>query len=322
MASLFDLHENISKYMKFMCFVKTASPQTLRAYWSDLRQAYQLKTEDISETWGPQKGGQFTAEGEPFLRQGVRLKEQELLQLSRNALTAWAGLSPGSRNRKAATLKSFLSWAYAEGLLERELSERITCPPVPRKLPHFLSVDEMTALLESFAKEERTPQSRREETLVLLLYGSGLRVSEACGLSWKDVDLEQRLLRVRGKGSKERLVPFPDRVTESLRILRARNDGAYVFGEAPLSTRTAYNWIRTRGAAVGLLHQLHPHALRHSYATHLLSGGANLRTLQSLLGHESLRATEKYTHLGLDQLARTMEKSHPLGADRAKKRGA
>lgn len=300
--------------MKFMCFVKTASPQTLRAYWLDLQQAYDLKKEILSEKWGPQTGGTFVAEGEPFLQPGPRWSEAELLDASRAAFNAWTGLSLSSRNRKAATLKSFLSWAHSEHLTERDLSERITCPKVPRKLPHYLSVDEMMSLFASFDGEERTLPSRREETLILLLYGGGLRVSEACGLAWKDVDLDRRLLRVMGKGSKERIVPLPDRTADALKELRRSGAGAFVFGETALSTRVAYDWVRRRGAKAGLLHQLHPHALRHSYATHLLSGGANLRTLQELLGHESLRATEKYTHLGIDQLARTMESTHPLGS--------
>jgi integrase/recombinase XerC/integrase/recombinase XerD len=313
MKSAFDLYQNISKYMKFMAFVKSASPLTLRAYWLDLQQAFKIPKESITPHWGPQTAGQFVAEGEPFSASGPVWTEEELLDRARGAFQIWGKLGLASRNRKAATLKSFLGWAYSECLLERDLSERIICPRVPQKMPHFLSVDEVVALLESFKAEELTSQNLREQVLMLLLYGGGLRVSEACQVSWSRIDFDRRLIRVMGKGSKERLVPLPAPSMNALKKLKTSSENEFVFGPEVLNPRTAYDWVRRRGEKAGLLQQLHPHALRHSYATHLLSGGANLRTLQELLGHESLRATEKYTHLGIDQLARTMEKSHPLG---------
>lgn len=309
MTAALDLYLALSKYMKFMAFIRSSSPQTLRAYWSDFRQIFQIPVTDLSASWGPQGRGVFVAEGEPFLKAGPSVSESELLDLCRDAFNQWVSLSLASRNRKAATMKSFLSWAYAEKLIEHDLSDRIACPKVPRKLPHYLSVDEVVALLESFRTEPDPP----EEVLVLLLYGGGLRISEACGLRWSDIDFDRRLARVMGKGSKERLVPLPGKTCDRMKALRDSRGGAFVFGDQGLSTRVAYNWIRARGEKAGLHHRLHPHALRHSYATHLLAGGANLRTLQELLGHESLRATERYTHLGIDQLARTLERHHPLG---------
>ncbi len=136
-------------------------------------------------------------------------------------------------------------------------------------------------------------------------------MSEACQLKWTNVDLEKKILRILGKGQKERLVALPDLTITELK--RTNQSEIYVWGSKELNQRTAYSMIRTLGAKANLLRPLHPHALRHSFATHLLSSGANLRTLQELLGHQSLSATEKYTHLSVDQLARTMEKSHPLG---------
>lgn len=319
MAGTLKLYQNIANYMKFMAFVRSASPLTLRAYWVDLRQIFQIGDADLRPGWGPQKGAGFNAEGEPFAVPGPSYRETELLDRLRVALQQWASLSLASRNRKIATLKSFLSWAYDEKLTAKDLSERVTCPKVPRKLPHYLSVDEVTSLMKSLERDA-SPQGAHARVLTLLLYGGGLRVSEACNLKWKDVDLDRRLARVTGKGSKERLVPFPERTAEAMRALGRRGD--YVFGIGPLATRKAYDWIRAAGEKAGLHHRLHPHALRHSFATHLLGGGANLRTLQELLGHESLRATERYTHLGIDQLARTMEAHHPLGAKAPRKRRA
>ncbi len=152
--------------------------------------------------------------------------------------------------------------------------------------------------------------------LVLLLYGGGLRVSEAAQLRWKNLVAESQSIRVVGKGARERVVALPDSVWKALAALERKNE--FVFGEA-LSNRKAYEWIRQAGQTAKLLKPLHPHALRHSYATHLLTSGADLRVLQELLGHKSLAATQKYTHLSLDHLARSMEKHHPLSASKVKK---
>lgn len=293
MSKAFYLTENIDKYLKFMTFIKSASPLTIKHYTLDLQQAFELDKNShlIKRTW----------------------TESDLMSSVRQAFNRWAGLSLASRNRKAATLKSFFSWAFDEGLLEKDLSIQVICPRVPKKLPHFLSVDEIIAVLKSF-DDETKKISLREKVLFLLLYGGGLRISEACNLKWSDVQTSQKTLRVLGKGSKERVIALPSMTMTVLQRWKKESGfNEYVFGEEPLNQRTAYEMVRQSGIRAGLLKPLHPHALRHSFATHLLSSGANLRTLQELLGHESLQATEKYTHLGIDQLARTMEKLHPLG---------
>lgn len=293
MGKAFKLVENIDKYMKYMTFIKSSSPLTIKHYSLDLQQAFKFKNEEqsyIERTW----------------------TEADLMATVREAFNEWAHLSLASRNRKAATLKSFFSWAFAEGLLEKDLSQQITCPKVPKKLPHFLSVDEALAVLRSFDSSPEVPL--REKVLFLLLYGGGLRISEACNLKWSDVQTSQKTLRVTGKGNKQRVIALPSLTVKVLmRWKKESSFNDYVLGEHPLNTRTAYEMVRQSGKRADLLKPLHPHALRHSFATHLLSSGANLRTLQELLGHESLQATEKYTHLGIDQLARTMESLHPLG---------
>lgn len=291
MAMAFRLAENIDKYLKYMTFIKSASPLTIKHYSLDLKQAFNYEDPSIKSK---------------------SISESELLSTARGAFNQWAQLSLASRNRKAATLKSFFSWAFEESLTEKDLSLQITCPKVPKKLPHFVSVDEALAVLKSFDTEDKVPL--REKVLFLLLYGGGLRVSEACNLKWNEVHLSQKILRVTGKGSKERVVALPSLTVEVLTKWKKESSfNEYVLGEKALNSRTAYEMVRQSGVRAGLLKPLHPHALRHSFATHLLSSGANLRTLQELLGHESLQATEKYTHLGIDQLARTMENLHPLG---------
>ncbi|WP_088615339.1 tyrosine-type recombinase/integrase [Bdellovibrio sp. SKB1291214] len=293
MSKLFKLSENIDKYLKYMTFIKSASPLTIKHYTLDLQQAFELDKSSQSKQ--------------------TSYSEAELMGAVRAAFNRWATLSLASRNRKAATLKSFFHWAYVvEDLLERDLSLQVTCPKVPRKLPHFLSVDEALAVLHTFDGKDAAPL--KEKVLFLLLYGGGLRISEACNLRWDSVQIPQKTLRVMGKGNKERVVALPSMTVQALQRWKKEcgfND--YVFGEEPLVQRTAYEMVRQSGQRAGLLKPLHPHALRHSFATHLLSSGANLRTLQEMLGHESLQATEKYTHLGIDQLARTMEALHPLG---------
>jgi integrase/recombinase XerC/integrase/recombinase XerD len=298
-----NLQDSISKYLKYMDFVKSSSPLTLKAYKKDLEQAFGKKDSTANSKY---------------------LSESELLILAREALNGWASLSLSSRNRKSATLKSFFGWAYQEQLTERDLATQITCPKVPRKLPHFLSVDEALAVLHSYDKNDCSIQNLQDKALFLVLYGAGLRVSEACNLKWSDVHLSSRSLRLMGKGGKERLVVLPNLTMQILQRLRkiSGDDIIFVFssGIEALNPRVAYEWVRTRGAKAQLMKPLHPHALRHSFATHLLSSGANLRTLQELLGHESLQATEKYTHLGVDQLARTLETHHPLSAVPSRKK--
>jgi integrase/recombinase XerC/integrase/recombinase XerD len=260
--------------------VESYSAHTLRSYRIDLAQAF----------------GVLTAPDPEILPIDLNaLDDSELLGFCRTALSAWAasGLSPAARNRKAACLKSFLNWLFEKELIKRDLALQIHMPKVPHRLPHHRS------------------EARYDEALVLLLYGGGLRVSEACGLRWSAVDFSARVLRVLGKGSKERLVALPDRVLKCLSKLPRTGD--YVFGSEPLSTRRAYDRVRAAGARAALLQPLHPHALRHSFATHLLTSGANLRTLQELLGHSTLQATQRYTHIGIDQLANTLEKFHPHG---------
>lgn len=269
--------------------IESCSTQTIRAYTVDLEQAFKIKSSP-----------QFT--------------EAELLKACRQAMMNWGGLSPASRNRKGATLKSFLGYLYKEGLIEKNLASQVHSPKVPKKIPNFISPDEANSVIESFKRDEDQSQAKIEKALFLLLYGCGLRVSEACAIAWKNLDFNRRVILIKGKGDKERLVVIPKPIIALLQSLKSEglSGEKFIFGKEALNTRTAYDWIRSRGVKAGLLKPLHPHALRHSFATHLLTSGANLRTLQELLGHESLQATEKYTHLGTHELARVLQKHHPL----------
>lgn len=288
------LLESIDKYLKYMENIETCSSHTIRSYRLDLLQTFEseLNTKIFHES--------------------------QILALCRAAQTAWGHLKPATKNRKASTLKSFLNFLYDQGLIQNPLSLKITAPKVTQKIPRYLSIDEVLSILNFLGKKDQTTQHQLVHLLFLLLYGAGLRVSEACSLKWNDLDLGKGLLRIRGKGQKERLAVLPKSTLPLLKEFHHKNlnQQVYLFGEKPLNPRTAYSWIRKLGMDADLSAAIHPHALRHSFATHLLSSGANLRTLQELLGHESLVATQKYTHLSVDQLARTLGQHHPLNKKR------
>jgi site-specific recombinase XerD len=280
------------KYLKYLELQRTASEHTIKSYATDLEQFLRPLQSSGKES-------------------SLRTLESEILTLIKAAQSLWADLAASSRNRKTASIRGFLKWMFANHDLEVDLSRRLVSPKVPQKLPHFLSVDEALAVI-------RDTKGERERAMVLLLYGGGLRVSEACGLRWKDLVGDSKSIRVVGKGGRTRVVSLPDLVWSAVQKL-GRNSTFVFGGDAALSPRVAYEWVRQAGKHAGLLKPLHPHALRHSYATHLLTSGADLRVLQELLGHRSLAATQKYTHLSLDNLARSLEKYHPIAGVKAQK---
>ena len=295
----------ISKYLKYMEFQQSASPHTLRSYTTDLKQAFSAQNDENISIY---KG----------LDGKLPLNEKKLEQACFSAQKAWSSLSSSSRNRKTATLKSFMGWLFQEGRTRKNLALQLHTMKPQLKMPNYISVDEALSLLRTFeesadnAKEPKGTQSHfRDWLLFLLLYGGGLRISEACNLTWGDVNQDQGVLIVRGKGGKERLVPLPKKALPLLRRFEGGVDERLI----PLTERQAFNRIRHWGKQAKIAKPLNPHALRHSYATHMLSAGTDLRVLQELLGHTSLTATQKYTHLSLDDLARTMETHHPTSKE-------
>ena len=294
----------VSKYLKYKENIESCSSETRRAYNLDLKQAFLQKNTNIFD-----------------LKTSVE-QASDLWNLARPALSRWGNLSLASRNRKIATLKSFFNWLFNERLTTKNYAEQLICPKVPKKIPHFLSLDEVLAVLHFYTQEQNhevdstfknKTELLRSKTLFLLLYGGGLRISEACNMQWKHIHFDERKILVKGKGNKERFCVVPEYTMTTLKKLKTDNEKTdFVFGNQPLHSRVGYEIIRSIGKKVGLMNPLHPHALRHSFATHLLASGANLRTLQTLLGHDSLQATEKYTHLNVDHLARLIEQTHPL----------
>jgi len=213
-----------------------------------------------------------------------------------------------------ASFRGFYRWAVAAGLLEASPAARLKGPRVPQKVPRLLDVDEAAAMVES--PTQKGWYRVRNRALLEVIYGAGLRVSEAAGLDRRDVDLSTGLLHVRsGKGRKDRRVPFGSKAGEALEawwpLLPV--EGAAVFVNryrTRLSTRAMHRIVRDSGLENGLA-RVHPHALRHTCATHLLAGGADLRAIQEQLGHASLSTTQRYAHLSTTQLVDIYRQTHP-----------
>ncbi len=234
-------------------------------------------------------------------------------------------LSHRSLARHLSTLRSFFRWACREGHLARSPARGLPAPRVPKTLPRAMTLPDTERLLA--AEEVETFIPERERALFELLYATGLRVSEVAGLDLEDVDLAARLVRVTGKGSRERIVPYGETAGEALRAYlpsraalahgaaaRGTERGEPLFVNARggrLTPRSMARLLKRRLRAAGLPAEISPHALRHTFATHLLQAGADLRAIQELLGHASLSTTQKYTHLDAARLREVYRNAHP-----------
>lgn len=315
------IRQLIYKYMKYMEFNKVVSPHTVKAYCIDLRQFF-ISDEPIFLSFLLTEHKNLFSElsynEEVFseINDLNSFNPQLLIKLLeiriKKSFKKWARLSPATRNRKYACVKSFLKWLFIKDLIDKDLQALIRLPSLPHRLPYYLSVDEALCLVQTVRKRlkiHRKESDQRDLILILLLYGGGLRVSEACGLKWEQVDFERGVLRIKGKGGKRRLCVLPELVLTQLR--QCRRKSGFVF-TPHFSVRKAYDRVKYWGKRAGLNKPLSPHVLRHSFATHLLNSGSDLRSLQELLGHESLSSTQKYTHLQMSHLARLLETRHPL----------
>lgn len=292
------------KYLKHLAFSYAASPLTFKSYATDLAQF--LSCDAIKKFY---KDGDSELQGGTPKWHSSNSISAILMKQIRESQILWQDLSPASRQRKWACVRGFLKWLLQEDIIQQDLTVHVGTTKVPERIPHFLSVDEAYSLIGVI----RQSPLNAAGVLFLLLYGGGLRISEACQLKWSDILTNERCLRVLGKGQKERVVAVPHFVAAALEDWRSAADATWVVGtEAPLTSIRGYRMIQELGKLAGLLKPLHPHALRHSYATHMLASGSDLRILQELLGHSSLKSTQRYTHLDLDQLANTLASFHPL----------
>ncbi|MDN3310526.1 tyrosine recombinase XerC [Microbacterium oryzae] len=282
--------------------VRRLSPATVRAYRADLA--------DLVSAVG----------------------DRELDAVDLDALRDWLwratqrGDARSTVARRTSSARALFRWAREEVLVETDPSLRLVTPKRGRALPHVATAESLGELLKRMAAaaEEGDPTALRDHAALELLYGSGVRVSELCGLDVDDLDLERGTARVLGKGSKERVVPFGTPAARALSaylsrgrpVLAARSDGAggaLLLGArgGRMGPRAVYALVaRTVGPAMGV-ETAGPHALRHSAATHLLDGGADLRAVQEILGHASLGTTQIYTHVSTERLAAAYRLAHP-----------
>lgn len=236
------------------------------------------------------------------------------------------GLTKTSIGRHLSALRTFFVFLKREGRVDSNPAKAVASPRTSRSLPRTLSVPEASAVVE--APDRDAPLGTRDAALLELLYATGLRVSELVGLSLADVDLSSRQIRTIGKGRKERVVPFGEKAADALRAylpvrtdLRARKaaevkEPLFVNARGDRLTDRSVRRILDRALLLAeVSRHASPHALRHSFATHLLSAGADLRSIQELLGHASLSTTQKYTHLDAERLIEVYRKSHPKAND-------
>jgi integrase/recombinase XerD len=297
--SMIDLVED---FLSYLTVERGASPHTIAAYRRDLK-----------------------AYADFLLDRGVTTPDD----VTREDLTAYvaalqaAGFAPATVERRVASVKSFHKSLVRDGITQNHPSAALPLPAKPVRLPDVVSIDDVERLLsQPFAQG---PMGQRDRAVLEMLYGCGLRVSELCGLDLRDVDLADGFIRVFGKGSKERIAPIAGAAVTALQDYLAhgrpylrtkggtrRQDPDAVFLNVRggrLTRVTIFEMVRSYGANVGL--KLHPHTLRHSFATHMLQGGSDLRALQEMLGHADISTTQVYTHVDRTHIREEYLTTHP-----------
>jgi integrase/recombinase XerC len=274
----------------------------------------------------------YVADAISLFDHAVRMGIREPGGVTTAVLRSWlarlrtAGAGRASAARRAAAARTLTAWGHREGWLDRDIGATLASPKPQRPLPTVLRVDQAAALATAPTDREAPDALDLRDAVILeLLYGSGLRVSELCGLDVDDLERSRRTVRVRGKGDKERTVPCGQPAMRAIETWLARGRPALVTVHsgpalllgargARLNPTTARQVVADWSAAAGLGH-VWPHALRHTAATHLLDGGADLRAVQELLGHASLASTQIYTHVSQERVRRVYEQAHPRAGE-------
>jgi integrase/recombinase XerC len=302
-----ELSSACERYLRYLTSERRASEHTCDAYRRDLRQLETFLSERLGHV--------------PTLN-----------EVTRHQLRAWlagmaARLSPESIARKVSSVKSCFRYLERLGVLENNPAQRLQSPKLGRRLPQVLSVDVAAQLMDAPTEHSSAePFLKRDVLLLELLYGCGLRVSELCGLNLGDMDRAGAKVRVMGKRRKERLVPVGECAWDALDAYSVERPSlchpltgwqdpqALLLNRhgARLTVRSVQRFVQRYGMTAAGRGDVHPHALRHSCATHLLEGGADLRMIQEFLGHTSLATTQRYTHVSMEQLFAVYDASHPL----------
>ncbi len=289
----------LRRYVQFLKLERGLSENTLEAYTEDLRKYLDFLSAD---------GRDFRAVGESDLQQFM-------------AVLADVGIQPRSVARIMSGVRSFYRFLFVEKEIVQDPTELLESPKIGRRLPEVLTVGEIDAMIAAI--DLSAAEGQRNRAILEMLYSCGLRVSELCGLKLSNLFLEEGFIKVEGKGGKERLVPISKRAVKELELWFVdRNQISikpgsedYLFLSlrrgTPLSRITVFYWVKELAATAGITKNISPHTFRHSFATHLLAGGANLRAIQAMLGHECISTTEIYTHVDRSRLREEILSHHP-----------
>jgi integrase/recombinase XerD len=305
-----ELRAAIEGYLTYLHVERGLSPATLRAYRADLTDYAAAR--DVGRAWS----------------KSAEVAIDYLAARTRRGRRNDPGLAPSSLRRRAAALKGFYRFAYGEGLIEVDVAAHLDLPRPSRLLPETLTVAETARLLDAAgAEDDGDVHALRDRALLELLYAAGLRISEAVGLDREDLSTDGSFVRVIGKGDKERLVPVGDIALDWLgrwidgprsvllaagRAKHGRGGPLFVGDRGGrLARQQAWAAVKRASARAGLAARISPHTLRHSFATHLLEGGADLRIVQELLGHASISTTQLYTHLTGERIRDVYSRAHP-----------
>jgi len=289
------VRQQLADYLLYMEKVRGSSPHTLSAYRRDLSEYLDYLDERQLSLDSPESLGSFLG----------RLFQK--------------GFARSTMGRKVSAIRSFCRHLVREGILEANPCDSIPTPKAPINNPRFLSLEEITALLDSAAGDR--PIDLRDLAIWEIFYSSGIRVSELAGMNRSDWDQDGQLIRIRGKGDKTRIVPLGKKATTRLQKY-LKTSGRWPPGGSNepiflnrqggrLSVRGIQKRLERRLLDCGLDTRISPHVIRHTFATHLLDSGADLRAIQEMLGHESLQTTQRYTHVTLDRLLEVYDRSHP-----------
>lgn len=299
------MKEAINSFLNYLTVEKGFSDNTLDAYRNDLSQLAAFAGEEAAKEGGTAAWSNFNRQ--VMLGYMLNLKERNY------AATTIA--------RKVAASRSFFSFLKSEGIIKTDPTENMSSPSAGKSLPKPISISQVRQLLEQPTKSN-TLEAKRDKAMLELLYASGMRISELVSLNLGDVNTEEGFVRCFGKGHKERIVPIYEQAARSVkeytgetRPKLARKKEVVALFLNPRGDRLTrqgfWQKLKEYARAAGLGNQVSPHTLRHSFATHMLSGGADLRAVQELLGHANISTTQIYTHLTSEHVRRTYERSHP-----------
>lgn len=289
--------DHVHAFLQYLAVERRMSAHTLDAYRRDL---------EALQQWAVQRDGSVDALDGEQLRCFIADEHRR-------------GLSASSLQRRLSACRGYYAWQLKHGRMPRDPTLGLKAPRAPRRLPQVLDADEAVQLVELAAGDDEL--GRRDRALLELFYSSGLRLSELCALIWRDLDFDSGLVTVTGKGNRQRRVPVGRPAREALQAWRAETDGspgAPVFPgrNGPISQRAVQLRIKQLAQRQGLFKHVHPHMLRHSFASHILESSGDLRGVQELLGHADIATTQIYTHLDFQHLAKVYDAAHP----RAKRR--